>query len=451
MGNNTDGFVNIPITGGPYNATWTNLTNPGLGEGSYTGAGGYLSFSLNIGDTYSVSITGNFDGLYINNGTSRLELRSIEQWGTIAWRSMYNSFAGCANMVCTATDSPNLSLATSISYAFSGCTKFNGNIGNWNTTNITDMSSTFSQATSFNQDIGSWNTAKVQSMSFMFSGCPFFNQNISNWNTANVYSMMYMFFDATSFNQNISNWNTSRVGNMEAMFSNATSFNQNLGNWNMTNVSSLNGMLDYSGLSIANYDATLIGWANQNVQGTTASPKILEARSLRYCAGAAARATLGIKWRIQGDVLYCATCPNPSAVSISPISLSSSVVNASYNQQLTQTGLVGTPVWSVVGNLPVGFTLNSVTGIISGVSTVIGANSFTIQVTDGTCTQIKLCNINVICPTITFNASAPDIVVGINYNFNVGATGNTAPLPILQQFYLSDLLLTVQLGLFLLQ
>ena len=64
-------------------------------------------------------------------------------------------------------------------------------------------------------------------------------------------------------------------------------------------------MLDYSGLSVANYDKTLIGWAAQ-------APGILlfglGAQNLYYCAGADARDTLIIKygWAISGDALSCA-------------------------------------------------------------------------------------------------------------------------------------------------
>ena len=59
--------------------------------------------------------------------------------------------------------------------------KFNQDIGNWNTSNVTDMSRMFYNALKFNQDISKWNTSNVTDMSDMFD-----KGYISNWNTSNV-------------------------------------------------------------------------------------------------------------------------------------------------------------------------------------------------------------------------------------------------------------------------
>ena len=47
-------------------------------------------------------------------------------------------------------------------------TIFNQDIGNWNTSNVTNMNQMFQEAMLFNQDIGGWNTSNVTDMSFMF-------------------------------------------------------------------------------------------------------------------------------------------------------------------------------------------------------------------------------------------------------------------------------------------
>ena len=170
--------------------------------------------------------------------TTEARLINITQWGTVAWSSMKNAFTKAVNLNITATDVPDLSGVTDMSYMFSGCSLLNGpaNINSWDTSNITNMSYMFSSTTSFNQNIGNWNTANVTNMNGMFSNAVAFNQNIGNWNTASVTSMAQLFYNAKAFNQDISNWNTANVTIMTMLFRGATNFNQNIGNWDTSKV-----------------------------------------------------------------------------------------------------------------------------------------------------------------------------------------------------------------------
>jgi surface protein len=168
--------------------------------------------------------------------------------------------------------------------------------------------------TAFNQDIGNWNTANVMDMDYMFWKATAFNQDISHWNTANVTRMAYMFFGAIAFNKDIGNWNTANVTNVYAMFQGAAAFNQTLGNWKITNLQNMRYMLDYCGLSVTNYDKTLIGWARQ----IPSTDIVLGAQGLKYCVGADARSKLisNYGWSITGDSLSCPlkpkVFPNPT-------------------------------------------------------------------------------------------------------------------------------------------
>ena len=75
----------------------------------------------------------------------------------------------------------DMSMVTTLSYAFDGHTNFNASIGNWNTSQVTDMRSMFYGASSFNQDIGGWKTSKVLYMESMFEDASLFNHDVSSW------------------------------------------------------------------------------------------------------------------------------------------------------------------------------------------------------------------------------------------------------------------------------
>lgn len=350
-------LITIPTSGSgyDYNVNW--------GDGSTSTATGDVSHTYTKQGTYNVSITGTFPRIYFNDtAAGKDKIIDISQWGTNAWKSMSRAFMGCTNLNITASDAPVLSDVTDMSNMFSACKKlnptgaaatamdnwntasvtnmagmfyeaeaFNQNIGGWNTANVTNMSGMFELAaafnqhighwntsnvtnmgnmflslgaTAFNQDIGNWNTAKVTDMGYMFYGAKDFNQDISRWNTANVTQMGTMFFGATAFNQDIGHWNTAKVTDMYGMFWGATAFNQDLGNWKIANSPNMLYMLDNSGLSISNYDNTLIGWARQ----APSANLLFSAEGLKYCKGADARSKLisAYNWRISGDSLSCA-------------------------------------------------------------------------------------------------------------------------------------------------
>ena len=268
-------------------------------------------------DTFTVRITGIFPHFrLIDRAAIKDKLLSVEQWGNIAWESMNNTFSGASNLTIKATDAPNLSRVTDMSYMFVAATSFNQDIGGWNVSNVESMCSMFGEATSFNQDIGAWNVSKVTNMETMFLNAfsfdqdigdwnvssveymmamfwraisfdqniggwdvssvtnmssmfwyaTSFNQDIGGWNVSNVRDMRYMFFRVFPFNQDISGWNVSNVGDMNSMFWNATTFNQDISGWNVSRVGDMRSMLDSSGLSTHHYEELLIAWNELDLQ-----------------------------------------------------------------------------------------------------------------------------------------------------------------------------------------
>ncbi|KAF3980831.1 MAG: BspA family leucine-rich repeat surface protein, partial [Methylococcales symbiont of Iophon sp. n. MRB-2018] len=238
-----------------------------LGQGSYT---------INWGDgTAEQEITSNspehvYDtpGDYIvtttntitrfnlnNNSRSRNQLIDIQQWGTAEWTSMNGAFRGAQNMTMSASDSPNLSEVTNMSYMFSGAIAFNQDISNWNVASVTNMAYMFHSASSagaFNQDISSWNVASVTDMERMFFRASAFNQDIGSWNVASVTDMARMFFGNSAFDQDIGSWNVASVTDMNRMFLSASVFNQDIGDWNVASVTDMSFM--FGGAEAFNQD-----------------------------------------------------------------------------------------------------------------------------------------------------------------------------------------------------
>ena len=295
---------------------------------------GFLSHIYEADGTYTVAIQGSFPGFTMSfeDGSTPEFLASIEQWGNIQWQSMNYAFYGCGDMAYNATDVPDLSNVTSMysmfsdatsfngdisawdtssvtdmGYMFSDATSFNGDISGWDTSNVTDMGGMFRNATSFNGDISGWDTSNVTDMSKMFDGASSFNRDISGWNTSVVTNMHRMFAGAVNFNQDISGWNTSSVTDMSRMFLGAGSFDQNLGSWNIGNISALNpmqSMLDNSGMSPQNLNATLIGWHNFVQQNNGPNNIELGLEGLTFCGvdsfQAAVALDLNYGWTIVG-------------------------------------------------------------------------------------------------------------------------------------------------------
>ena len=116
---------------------------------------------------------------------------------------------------------------------FFNAAAFNGNISSWNVSNVTNMEGMFRFAIAFNQYIGGWDVSNINNstMNQMFDGCIVFNQNLSSWNVSNVTRMFSMFNNCNNFNQDISGWDVSKVDDMRYMFQNAEDFFQNIYVW----------------------------------------------------------------------------------------------------------------------------------------------------------------------------------------------------------------------------
>ena len=145
---------------------------------------------------------------------------------------MNGAFYGASNMIYNATDAPDLSEVTDMSFMFGFASSFDGNLSGWDVSSVESMNGMFRGASSFNGNISTWDVSGVVDMTDMFSlGALTFDGNLSAWDVSSVTDMDSMFNGAINFNQDLSAWDVSSVTDMSGMFAGASAFRQNLGNW----------------------------------------------------------------------------------------------------------------------------------------------------------------------------------------------------------------------------
>ena len=120
-------------------------------------------------------------------------------------------------------------------------------------------------------------------------------------------------------------------------------------------------------------------------------------------------------WAVGNTRIGCGVGPPPP--SITTTTLPNASLNVPYSQTLTESGGVSPFTWSVITNvLPPGLSLNSATGIISGIPTTAGSYSFTIQLKDAnntTASQPLNILVTSILPTVTGFNTNPTGVTGL--------------------------------------
>ena len=272
------------LASAPFTSTWLvtageTITLPYEAAGTYSGTidWGDSTTSVNsyanrthtyaTAGTKTISITGVTTGFTFNNTGSRLNIRTITNWGSLRLGNTTGYFYGCSNLtLTTVAGTLDLTGTTNLTLMFGGC----------------------SSLTTVN-GINSWSTGAVTRTSNLFFGCSQFSSNISSWNTSVVTNMNGMFLACGQFNQNIGSWNVANVTNMSQMFQ-ASAFNQNIGSWNVANVTNFTSFMGDktpATFSTTNLDAIYNGWV------TVQSSRTISFGTAKYSvAGVAGRAYL---------------------------------------------------------------------------------------------------------------------------------------------------------------
>ena len=287
---NTD-ILTIPIrsSAGSFTVDWGDGK---ISEYATIATDGNIRHIYDVSGTYTIRISGNFSEIFLGGDSGTAEkLQSIDQWGDIKWTTMAGAFSHAGNMLYNATDVPDLSSVTDMSYMFLSTTSFSsgdlsgwdvsgvtdmrnvffssrytGDLSGWDVSSVTDMQNMFSRASSFDSDLSDWDVSAVNNMNSMFFRASSFDSDLSGWNVSAVTGMNSMFLDASSFDSDLSGWNVSAVTGMNSMFLDASSFNQPLNDWDVSAVTDMNGMF----FSASDFNGDISGWNVSAVTDMTA-------------------------------------------------------------------------------------------------------------------------------------------------------------------------------------
>ena len=267
------------LSGGTYNGTidWGDGNTSALSYANRTHV--YASSG-----TYTITISGtDIRGFQFNNGGDKSKLITIENWGNLTLTTTA-AFFGCNELThINATDAPIIT-TTSFFRMFHGCVKLtNGNLNLWDVSSVTNFEDCFYNNNLFNGQVDQWNVSNPSTVRSCFFNCTVFNSPLTNWslvgtNCIGLFSLCAAFnqpvdhlgFSTTtipsfqgclSFNQSVNSVVTVAPTNLYRFLYNCDSFDQNLATFQIDKVNvGLEFMALATGLSTANYDATLVGW-----------------------------------------------------------------------------------------------------------------------------------------------------------------------------------------------
>lgn len=253
--------ITIPtVSSGTYACTvsWGDGTTSNIT--TYNDAAWTHTYS--VAGTYTVIISGTFNGIQFNNGGDKLKLLNISQWGTgFTLGNTDSYFFGCANLTITATDVLSMVGTTTLNKVFSGCAAITTipSLNSWDFTAITTMASMLQNCPLFNQAINFTTSSSLTTTASMINNCGAFNSSVTISNMLGVTTMSGMFSVSATFNQPLSFTTSNALTNLSNLFNGCTAFNSAIAISNMTKVTTMVSMFQ----SCTNY--------NQPINFTTSS------------------------------------------------------------------------------------------------------------------------------------------------------------------------------------
>jgi surface protein len=134
--------------------------------------------------------------------------------------------------------------------------KYGADIGKWCVSRVTSFAAVFKDQKTFNRPL-KWNTSSATNFAQFFQNAASFNQNLGNLDTSRVTNMDRAFFGAKKFQgKGLNRWNTNRVQSLYYAFRNS-SMNADLSNWTMSSATDLRETFRFTPM-----DKDLCAWGN---------------------------------------------------------------------------------------------------------------------------------------------------------------------------------------------
>ena len=238
------------------------------------------SFTTNMFNMFGWVRIGDPGSAMSNNGTSQIvllantnsyrysnSLNSLDlgNFNTSKVTDMMYMFSNCESLTALDLSNFNTSKVTNMKYMFFGCSSLTSlDLSCFNTSKVLDMGSMFSYCESLIKlELNSFNTSQVTNMISMFSYCCSLTSiDLSNFNTSNVTVMGNMFESCSSLTSlDLGSFNTSKVIDMMYMFYDCKSLtNLDLGNFNTSQVTNMMymfcGCSSLLSLDLSNFNTT---------------------------------------------------------------------------------------------------------------------------------------------------------------------------------------------------
>ncbi len=280
-------------------------------------------------------------------------------------------------------------------------TNFDGDIGSWVVSNVTNMASMF-EGSGMSQSINGWDVSNVTDMNHMFEFNITTNSDFSSWDVSNVTDMSYM-FQSTSVNWNIGAWDTGNVTDMTSMLQNTQiSFNRDISGWDVSSLLSADDILENSLFSNANYVLLLAGWSVQTLQsGVTFTTDA----QYTEVSEPDRDSMIGDGWTMEDN--GCSDCTNPLTID-----------NILYFKMDEPSGTTAIDAVGTQDGTLVGGTLINQTGFINEGYTFDGTNDYVNvpYALDGSAGWSASC-------WVKYGGANAGIVIGQRYNASTASFG----------------------------